>query len=174
LSFEGTPPTISKVIPKAPEVSEPQPEEKSKQPEEPTPEVLAAEKKEEALKQEELVKKEEVNKEVMEKDEIIKKEGVIEKEGVIKKENWVVHVASVRTRELAMVQKEQLMAAGFPAYSVPAKVRGEDWIRVRVGFFNSRGEAQKAGEQIERKFIAKGPYWITKISKKEMEDLLGK
>ena len=99
---------------------------------------------------------------------------MIKKDEVIKRENWVVHVASVRTKEQAMVYKERLMAAGFPAYSILAKVKGEDWIRVRVGFFNGRGEAQKAGEEIEKKFIAKGPYWITKVSKKEMEDLLGK
>jgi cell division protein FtsN len=53
-------------------------------------------------------------------------------------------------------------------------VRGEDWIRVRVGFFNNREEAQKAGNEVEKKLIAKEPYWITKVSKKEMEDLLGK
>jgi cell division septation protein DedD len=63
---------------------------------------------------------------------------------------------------------------GFPAYSIRAKVKGEDWIRVRVGFFNNRDEAQKAAPEINEKFILKGPYWITKVSKKEMEDLLGK
>jgi cell division protein FtsN len=73
-----------------------------------------------------------------------------------------------------MICKERLMAVGFPAYSIGAKVRGEDWIRVRVGFFSSREEARKAGEEIEKKYMTKGPYWINKVPAKEMEDLLGK
>jgi hypothetical protein len=168
LSFEKPVSMVTKEIFKGPEVSKPYLKEKTEQPEKSAAEVIPKEKKEEGLKKEEVVKEEGVIKEV------IKKEETIKKEEVIKKENWVVHVVSVKTIEQAMIYKERLMAVGFPAYSIRAKVKGEDWIRVRVGFFKSRDEAQKAAPEINEKFILKGPYWITKVSKKEMEDLLGK
>jgi len=168
LSFEKPVSMVTKEISRGPEVSKPYLKEKTEQPEKSAAEVILMEKKEEGLKKEEVVKEEEVIKEV------IKKEETIKKEEVIKKENWVVHVVSVKTIEQAMIYKERLMAVGFPAYSIRAKVKGEDWVRVRVGFFNNREEAQKAAPEINEKFILKGPYWITKVLKKEMEDLLGK
>ena len=73
-----------------------------------------------------------------------------------------------------MAFKEKLMASGFPAYSGSAMVKEEEWIRVRVGFFRNQDEAQKAGEEIREKCYFKGPYWITRVSQKEMEDLVGK
>lgn len=158
LSFEKPVSMVTKEVSKGPEVSKPYPKEKTEQPEKSAAEVIPMEKKEEVVKKEEVIKEKEVTK----------------KEEVQKKENWVVHVASVKTQEQAMIYKERLMAAGFPAYSITTKVRGEDWIRVRVGFFNNREEAQKTGNEVEKKLIAKGPYWITNVSKKEMEDLLGK
>ena len=158
LSFEKPVSMVTKEISKGPEVSKPYLKEKTEQPEKSAAEVILLGKKEEVVKKEEVIKEKEVTK----------------KEEIQKKENWVVHVASVKTVEQAMIYKERLMAAGFPAHSIPAKVRGEDWIRVRVGFFNNREEAQKTGNEVEKKLIAKGPYWIAKVSKKEMEDLLGK
>jgi cellulose synthase (UDP-forming) len=170
LSFEKPVSMVTKEISRGPEVSKPYLKEKTEQPEKSAAEVIPMEKKEEVVKKEEVTKEEKV----AQNEKGISGEEVPKKDEVTRKENWVVHVASVKTEEQAMVYKERLMAAGFPAYSILAKVKGGDWIRVRVGFFNGRGEAQKAGEEIEKKFIAKGPYWITKISKKEMEDLLGK
>ncbi len=91
-----------------------------------------------------------------------------------KREHWVINVVSVKTNEDAMAYKKRLMAMGFPAYGFRAKVKGEEWIRVRVGFFGNRKEAREAAQEIEKKFTPEGPYWITKVSVKEMEDLLGK
>ena len=170
LSFEKPVSMVTKEISKGPEVSKPYLKEKTEQPEKSAAEVILIEKKEEVVKKEEVTKEEKV----AQNEKGISGEEVPKKDEVTKKENWVVHVASAKTEEQAMIYKERLMAAGFPAYSIRTKVRGEDWIRVRVGFFNNREEAQKAGNEVEKKLIAKGPYWIANVSKKEMEDLLGK
>jgi len=131
-----------------------------------------------------MVKKEEPEKASPEilpvkKEEEVKREGAREKkisirEEVVRGENWILQVASVKTEEQAMVYKEPLMAKGFPAYSVRARVNGDNWIRVRVGFFANRGEAQRAGEEIKRKIFFEGPHWIMKASTKEMEEVVGK
>jgi cellulose synthase (UDP-forming) len=97
-----------------------------------------------------------------------------EKKIPVKEDRWIVQVAAVRTQKEAMVYKEKLMASGFPAYSGSAMVKEEEWIRVRVGFFKNKDEAQKAGEEIRKKCYFKGQYWITRVSQKEMEDLVGK
>ena len=170
LSFEKPVSMVTKEISRGPEVSKPYLKEKTEQPEKSAAEVILIEKKEEVVKKEEVTKEEKV----AQNEKGISGEEVPKKDEVTRKENWVVHVASVKTEEQAMIYKERLMAAGFPAYSIRTKVRGEDWIRVRVGFFNNREEAQKAGNEVEKKLIAKGPYWITNVSKKEMEDLFGK
>ncbi|MEW6376999.1 MAG: glycosyltransferase family 2 protein [Thermodesulfobacteriota bacterium] len=90
------------------------------------------------------------------------------------REYWVVHVVSVMTEEQAMFYKQRLLAAGFPAYSIRARVKEVEWIRVRVGFFRNEGEALKAREEINKRFIPRRHYWITKVSTKEVESLLGR
>jgi hypothetical protein len=97
-----------------------------------------------------------------------------EKKVPVKEDRWIVQVAAVRTQKEAMAFKEKLMASGFPAYSGSAMVKKEEWIRVRVGFFKNKDEAQKAGEEIRERCYFKGPYWITRVSQKEMEGLVGK
>lgn len=72
-----------------------------------------------------------------------------------------------------MVYKERLMAAGFPAFSLTAKVKGENWIRVRLGFFSSLEEVQRTAVAVKKRLMFSEPYWISKISKGELEALLG-
>jgi cell division protein FtsN len=89
--------------------------------------------------------------------------------------HWVIHAFSVREQEGADFLKAQLIAAGYPAYTIPAKVHGRAWIRVRVGIFNSTDEAKKVADTIQKKgLMSDGPYWIAKISAKEKESIFGK
>ncbi|MBM4333530.1 MAG: SPOR domain-containing protein [Deltaproteobacteria bacterium] len=97
----------------------------------------------------------------------------MKKEEGVKDGRWIIHVFSFRGQEKAKVYKEKLMAAGFPAYSIPAEVKGEFWIRVHVGFFNSQEEAQEVSKEIQKKSISQGPFWITKVSVREKENIRG-
>lgn len=88
---------------------------------------------------------------------------------------WVIHAFSVRDQNEADMLKAQLTAARYPVYTIPAIVRGEAWIRVRIGFFNSADEAKKVADTIQKMgLIPERPYWITKISSKEKEAIFGK
>ncbi len=96
-------------------------------------------------------------------------------EASIELKPWTLQVISVRTQRQATIHKEQLAAAGFAAYIIPAKRIGQGWIRVRVGFYKSEEEARDVGRRIQGSaFTDKGPYWITKVSAAERESLLGK
>jgi cellulose synthase (UDP-forming) len=89
--------------------------------------------------------------------------------------NWVIHAFSVRDQEEAEFLKARLIAAGYPAYTIPAKVHGRAWIRVRVGIFSSTDDAKKVADTIQIKgLMSDGPYWIAKISSKEKESIFGK
>jgi cellulose synthase (UDP-forming) len=105
---------------------------------------------------------------------VIEAPPVAKQEAVAKAGEWAVQVISVRTQKRAALHKEQLMAAGFSAYTVPGDVNGQEWIRVRVGFFGSEEEAQEVGRRIQRSTsIADGPYWIMKVPAEEKDRLHG-
>jgi hypothetical protein len=99
-----------------------------------------------------------------------------EKEADVKMEQWVVNVFSERHQEHAKLYKKQLVAAGFPAYTIPAHVNGEVWIRVCVGFFINKEEAHKVSKRLHMQgVVPQGSYWISKVrvSEKQKELLLG-
>jgi cellulose synthase (UDP-forming) len=96
------------------------------------------------------------------------------KKGCAGEQCWVIHVFSVRDQKDADVLKAQLTTAGYPTYTIPAKVRSESWIRVRIGIFNSKDEAKKVGDKMQKTgVIPDKPCWITKISSKEKEAIFG-
>jgi cell division septation protein DedD len=85
-------------------------------------------------------------------------------------ERWAIQVFSAPNQDEAAAYKEKLTAAGFPAFTMPAVVKGKSWIRIRVGFFRSINEAKEVGDTIQRKgLMPKGPYWILKVSSGEKE-----
>jgi hypothetical protein len=149
--------TLPKETMRVVEVSKPSPEEKSERTESLSSGVLSLEQKEEAGKTERVAKEEEK----------------LKKEGIRQKDYWTLQVVSVKTEEEAMVYKERLMAAGFPAFSLTAKVKRENWIRVRLGFFSSMEEVQRTAVAVKKRLMFSEPYWISKISKGELEALLG-
>ncbi len=102
-----------------------------------------------------------------------KKEEVLKTDG-----DWAVQVIAVHTKKAADEQKAKLKAAGFNAYTYqpPSNVRKKKkpWVRVFVGFYASKEDAQKAGEKIrETVFPSKKPYWSVRFSPKDKEMLAG-
>jgi hypothetical protein len=66
----------------------------------------------------------------------------------------------------------RLINNGYPAYITRAKVKGKDWIRLRVGFFKSRTEADTEGKKIMA-MLKIADSWVTKAGKKELEEFGG-
>jgi hypothetical protein len=54
---------------------------------------------------------------------------------------WVVNVISNTMHDKINPPAIRLMKNGYPVYITRARVKGKDWLRLRVGFFESRTEA---------------------------------
>lgn len=85
---------------------------------------------------------------------------------------WAVNVLSATTNTKIIPPAIKLINNGYPAYITRAKVKGKDWIRLRVGFFKSRTEADTEGKKIMA-MLKLADSWVTKAGKKELEEFGG-
>ena len=86
--------------------------------------------------------------------------------------NWAVNVQSARNREEVFPATIRLLQEGFPVYLTWVKVKGKDWIRLRVGFFESRAEAEGQGKKIMA-LLNFDDLWVTKVNKLEFSKFAG-
>jgi len=85
---------------------------------------------------------------------------------------WVVNVLSATTKGEIIPSAIRLIRSGYPVYITSAKVKGGDWIRLRVGFFKNKTEADTEGRKIMTVLdIANS--WVTKAGKRELEGFGG-
>ncbi len=66
----------------------------------------------------------------------------------------------------------KLLEAGYYAYIANATVRDKNYYRLRTGFYNTRSEADKEGEQI-KKLLNITDVWTAKIDDMEFSDFGG-
>jgi len=85
---------------------------------------------------------------------------------------WVANLMSVRNDKNIVPLAVRLARRGFPVYLTRAQVRGQEWIRLRVGFFAGKAEAQEVGRKIEEAVQVEDP-WILKVGKKEYDEFAG-
>ena len=85
---------------------------------------------------------------------------------------WVVNLLSAQDSTTIVPCAIRLMKKGFNVYLVKAKVKGKEWIRLRVGFFKDRQKASLAGKEIMSLLDVTGA-WVVKISKMEMKKFGG-
>jgi septal ring-binding cell division protein DamX len=62
---------------------------------------------------------------------------------------YTVQVSSWKSKGKANSQAQQLSSAGFDAYVMDMEVNGEQWHRVRVGRYGTKGEAREAIAKLE-------------------------
>ena len=85
---------------------------------------------------------------------------------------WVVNVLSATTKGEIIPSAIRLIRSGYPVYITCAKVKGGDWIRLRVGFFKNKTKADTEGRKIMTMLdIANS--WVTKAGKRELEEFGG-
>jgi cell division septation protein DedD len=58
------------------------------------------------------------------------------------------------------------MDEGLPVYISRATVKGQRWMRLRVGFFTDRDSAMKAGKELQ-KILGQEDYWPVRIGPEE-------
>lgn len=71
-------------------------------------------------------------------------------ENLEKRDNrpWVVNALSSPDKAMVVSAVVKLIREGFPVYITRAKVRGQDYIRVRIGFFEDKATADIEGRRI--------------------------
>ncbi|MBW1862345.1 MAG: SPOR domain-containing protein [Deltaproteobacteria bacterium] len=85
---------------------------------------------------------------------------------------WVVNILSATTKKKIVPAAVKLIKEGYPVYIASAKVKGKDWMRLRVGFFKDREEANINGKKV-MEIINLTDSWSTKVDEKELEEFGG-
>lgn len=96
------------------------------------------------------------------------------KENIIERANktWVINVMSTTTEEEIVAPAVTLMKEGYQVYVTNARVKGKDWMRLRVGFFESKDEADAEGKKIMAILNFVKP-WTTRIGEIEHRKYAG-
>ncbi len=85
---------------------------------------------------------------------------------------WVVNVLSAPTSAEIVPTAVRLVKQGYPVYIVRATVKGKDYMRLRMGFFKKKSEADELGKKIKEQMNFQDS-WSTKADKEEYEEVAG-
>jgi hypothetical protein len=100
---------------------------------------------------------------------------VDEKKGNLEKrldKVWVINVISNTMHDKINPPAIRLMKNGYPVYITRARIRGKDWLRLRVGFFRSRTEANIEGKKIMA-MLNLTDSWVAKADEEEFKEFVG-
>jgi hypothetical protein len=86
--------------------------------------------------------------------------------------HWVVNVLSSKANEKIVPPAVTLIKKGYPMYIARADVKGEEWMRLRVGFFTKKAEADELGKEIKALMNFENS-WTTRADQKEYEEFAG-
>ncbi|MDR1043595.1 MAG: SPOR domain-containing protein [Candidatus Adiutrix sp.] len=84
---------------------------------------------------------------------------------------WAVNISSTPDAAESLPLLTRLMAAelGGQVYAYKAPVEGVTRYRIRVGFFNTRSEAEAVGQKIKEDFKLSASPWVVKPTVEEVE-----
>ncbi len=82
---------------------------------------------------------------------------------------WVVSVISAQNTKSLVPPAITLMKNGYRVYISEARVKGQDWMRLRVGFFATHQEATEEGKKI-MSMLGEDKTWVTRIAQSELEN----
>lgn len=83
---------------------------------------------------------------------------------------WVVNALSAVTQAEVVPAVISLVKHNYPVYITVAKVNDKDWMRLRVGFFKTKAEADDEGMRIMELLHFKDS-WTTKLGTNEFSDV---
>lgn len=81
---------------------------------------------------------------------------------------WVVNALSTQDPEKARQLLDSFMSLPYRVYAYQTEIRGQNWYRIRVGFFETEEEARVIGEQLSKKYQLPPP-WLVRPGKKELD-----
>lgn len=82
---------------------------------------------------------------------------------------WIVNILSATDRKKIVPTAVTLIQKGYPVYITMARVKGKDWMRLRLGFYKDKKSAVADGNKVIEMLRFSGP-WATKISEEELKD----
>jgi hypothetical protein len=82
---------------------------------------------------------------------------------------WVVDVASAKSMNGVVPSAILLMKKGYHAYLIKSQLAGEEWIRLRVGFYRDILEALKVSDEVKALLNLSETPMPVKIDRKELE-----
>jgi LysM repeat protein len=85
---------------------------------------------------------------------------------------WVANVLSTTSKAEIVPPAVALVKQGYPVYIVRANVKGKEYMRLRVGFFKNRSEADEVGKKIKERLNFQDS-WSTRADKEEYEEVAG-
>lgn len=86
--------------------------------------------------------------------------------------NWAVNVQSAVTKKEIAPSAIRLVKEGYPVYFTRVRIKGKDWLRLRVGFFKTRAEADREGKKIMA-LLKFDDLWVTKVGEMELAEFGG-
>jgi tetratricopeptide (TPR) repeat protein len=86
---------------------------------------------------------------------------------------WVVDIASAKAMNGVVPSAILLMRKGYHAYLTKSQLAGEEWIRLRVGFYKDILEALKVSEEVKALLNMSETPMPIKIERKELERFAG-
>jgi hypothetical protein len=88
------------------------------------------------------------------------------------KRAWVINVLSTPLEERITPATIALIQEGYQAYITRIRVKETDWMRLRVGFFETKAVVEKEGEKIKTVLGLKDA-WNVRISESEFREFGG-
>ncbi len=85
---------------------------------------------------------------------------------------WAVSVLSGTTDREIVFPAIRLIKNRYPVYITSVKVKEKDWMRLRVGFFKNRTDADQARKKI-MSMLNCHDSWVTKVARQELEEFGG-
>jgi len=85
---------------------------------------------------------------------------------------WVLNVLSTQNSQEIIYPAITLMKNGYPVYITRTKVKGEEWIRLRIGFFKGYSEAAEVRKKI-MPMLDVTDAWVAQTEKRELEEYGG-
>ncbi|MDB9823405.1 SPOR domain-containing protein [Deltaproteobacteria bacterium] len=88
------------------------------------------------------------------------------------KNYWVINVISSSEKERIVPHIIKLIMNGYGAYITRIEVDGKDWMRLRVGFYKDKEEAEEEGEKVMA-VLKFSDIWTTKVGDVELGEFGG-
>jgi hypothetical protein len=88
------------------------------------------------------------------------------------KKQWAVNLLSSPIRKEVVPPVVRLIRAGYPVYITRANVKGTNYMRVRVGFFEGKTEADSEGRKLIE-LVKLSDFWTLRVREEEVREFGG-